>query len=315
MIRRFILFIAVSAVLVAAPPFAGRAGAADKIAVLVSSKETPFEETLKGFQGFLTKVAVDAEYEVHRLEGSSAKAGAAVQAAKKSGAKLILTLGSLATDAAVREIPDIPIVACMVLRSDSLKKSPNVTGVGLEFSLEVQSSWLQILLPTAKRIGVVYNADENQKRVEAAGRIMQGMGMTLVPQEVRSTQDLAAALEGMAKKVDVIWGVADSVTMTPQAAKTILPFSIRNNIPVIGISPAWVKAGALYSLEWDYADLGAQAGGMAVSILKGTPPSAIPAASARKVLYALNLKTAQEMKITFSDQIIKGARTTFTGEK
>ncbi len=304
-----------AAVVLLLASFAGSASAAEKIAVLVSSKDAPFEDTLKGFQSFLTKVAVDAEYEVHRLDGSSAKAGPAVQAVKKSGAKLILTLGSLATDAAMKEITDTPIVACMVLRADGLKKAPNVTAVGLEFSLEVQTSWLQILLPTAKRIGVIYNPDENQKRVEAAGRIMQGMGLTLVPQEVRSGADVAAAIEGMAKKVDAIWGIADAVAMTPQTAKSILPFSIRNSIPLIGVSPMWVKAGALYSLDWDYADLGAQAGGMAVSILKGTPPAAIPAASARKVLYALNLKTAQEMKIPFSDQLIKGARTTFTGEK
>jgi putative ABC transport system substrate-binding protein len=295
--------------------YTGDAVAADKIAVLVSSKDAPFEEALKGFQGYLGKLAVDADYEVHKLDGSAAKAGQAVQAVKKGGAKLVLTLGSLATEAAVKEIPDIPIIACMVLRADTLKKSPNVTGVGLEFSLEVQTSWLQVLLPTAKTVGVLYSPDENKMRIEAASRIMQNMGLKLVGQEVRSAQDVAAALEGMAKKVDVLWGVADTIAMTPQTAKTVLPFSIRNNIPLIGPSPAWVKAGALYSLEWDYADLGAQAGDMAVKALKGMPPSAIPAASPRKVHYALNLKTAKEMKIGFSDQIVRGARTTFTGEK
>ena len=292
------------------------AGAAEKIAVLVSSKDAPFEEALKGFQGYLDKAAVQAEYEVHKLDGNAARAGQAAQAVKKSGARLVLTLGSLATDAAVREIPDIPIVACMVLRTDGLKKSPNVTGVGLEFSLEVQTSWLQVLLPTAKNVGVLYNPDENKMRIEAAGRIMQNMGLKLVAQEVRSPQDVPAALEGMTKKVDVLWGVADTVAMTPKTAKDVLlPFSVRNNIPLIGPSPTWVKAGALYALEWDYADIGAQAGDMAVKVLKGAPPAMIPTASPRKVYYALNLKTAQQMNITFSDQLLRGARHTFTGEK
>jgi putative ABC transport system substrate-binding protein len=284
--------------------------AAEKIAVLVSSKDAPFEEALKGFQGLLDKAAVQADYEVHRLDGSVAKAGQAVQAVKKGGVKLVLTLGSLATDAAVKEIPDIPIIACMVLRSDGLKKSPNVTGVGLEFPLEVQTSWLQVLLPTAKNVGVIYNAEENQKRIEAAGRIMQNMGLKLMAQEVRSPQDVAAALEGM-KKVDILWGVADAVAMTPHTAKNVLLFSIQNNIPLVGPAPTWVKAGALYALEWDYADVGAQAGDMAVKILKGAPPAMIPAASPRKVYYALNLKTAQQMNIKFSDQLLRGARHTF----
>jgi putative ABC transport system substrate-binding protein len=230
---------------------------------------------------------------------------------KKSGARLVLTLGTVATDAAVKEISDIPIIACMVLRTDGLKKSPNVTGVGLEFSLEVQTSWLQVLVPTAKNVGVIYRPDENKMRIEAAGRILQNMGLKLVAQEVRSPQDVPAALEGMVKKVDVLWGVADTVAMTPKTAKNVLPFSVRNNIPLIGPSPTWVKAGALYALEWDYTDVGAQAGDMAVKVLKGAPPAMIPTASPRKVFYALNLKTAQEMKITFSDQLIRGARHTF----
>jgi len=312
---RTIISTAAAAALLLVSSLGSSAGAAEKIAVLVSSKDAPFEEALKGFQGFLDKAAVQAEYEVHKLDGSAAKAGPAVQAVKKSGARLVLTLGSLATDAAVKEIPDIPIVACMVLRSDGLKKSPNVTGVGLEFSLEVQTSWLQVLLPTAKTVGVLYNPDENKMRIEAAGRIMQNMGLKLVPQEVRSPGDVPAALESLNKKVDVLWGVADTVAMTPQTAKTVLPFSVKNNIPLIAPSPTWVKAGALYALEWDYADIGAQAGDMAAKILKGAPIAMIPAASPRKVFYALNLKTAQEMKVNFSDQLIRGAKHTFTGEK
>ena len=307
---------AATAIFIISAALVGSALAADKIAVLVSSKDATFEEALKGFQGRLDKAAMQADYEVHRLDGSVAKAGQAVQAVKTSGARLVLTLGSLATDAAVKEISDIPIIACMVLRADGLKKSPNVTGVGLEFSLQVQTSWLQVLLPKAKTVGVLYSPDENKMRIEAAGRILQNMGLKLVAQEVRSPQDVPAALEGLAKKVDVLWGLADTVAMTPKTAKDILlPFSVRNNIPLIGPTPTWVKAGALYALEWDYTDVGAQAGDMAVKVLRGVPPSAIPTASPRKVYYALNLKTAQQMNITFSDQLIRGARHTFTGEK
>lgn len=295
-------------------PVAG-ADAAEKIAVLVSSKDAPFEEALAGLKNYIAKQGIEAEYEVSGLDGSAAKAGPAVQKAKKSGAKLVVTLGTLATDAAVKEISELPIVACLVLRADGLKKSPNVTGVGLEFPLEVQFSWLQVLLPQAKAVGVIYSPEENQKRVEAAGRILQNMGLRLVAQEVRSPQDVPGALKNLAKRADVLWGVADSLALSPQIAKNILLFSFRNNIPFVGLSPTWVKAGALYSLEWDYADIGAQAGDMALKVLKGAPPAMIPTASPRKVYYALNLKTAQQMKITFSDQIVRGAKHTYSGDK
>ena len=55
----------------------------------------------------------------------------------------------------------------------------------------------------------------------------------------------------------------------------------------------------------------AQAGEMAAKILKGAAPSSIAPASPRKAYYVLNLKTAQQMNITFSDKILKGAHQTF----
>ena len=73
----------------------------------------------------------------------------------------------------------------------------------------------------------------------------------------------------------------------------------------------WVKAGALFSLDWDYRDLGAQCGEMALQVLHGVPPGSIPAAVPRKVLYSVNRNTAQQMKITIPGQFLQGARNVF----
>ena len=103
----------------------------------------------------------------------------------------------------------------------------------------------------------------------------------------------------------------DSLTLSPAIGKNVLLFSFRNNIPYIGPSATWVKAGALYSLDWDYEDLGAQCGEMAQKVLGGTAPAAIPAVSPRRVLYTLNLFTARQMKITLSGELVRGARQTY----
>lgn len=291
--------------------FGGASSAADRIALLISSNEAPFKETVAGFHDYLAKQGIQAAYDVYRLDSDAAKAGPAIQKVKAGGARIVFTVGSLATDAAVREIAEIPIVACLVLRPEGLRKAPNATGVALEFPLEIQIEWLRRVLPDASSVGVIYNPTENQKRVEAAARIAEQAGMRLEAQEVRAPQDIPAALNSLAKRAEVLWGIADSLTLSPQIAKNVLLFSFRNNIPLIGPSAAWVKAGAIYSLDWDYADLGAQCGDMAHRILTGTPPSAIPAAVPRKVLYSLNLFTAKQMKITLPEQIVRGAHTTY----
>jgi len=292
--------------------FSGKSAlAGEKITLLISSNEAPYKAAVSGFNGYLAKQGIQAGFEVYALDGDAAKAGPAIEKIKTSGSRLIFTLGSLATEAAIKEISDIPIVACLVLRTDSLKNAENATGVGLEFPFETQVEWLQRILPQAKGVGVLYNPEENQKRVERAVRLAQKAGLHLEAQEVRTPQDIPAALNKLSKRADVIWGMADSLVLSPTIGKNVLLFSFRNNIPCIGPSAAWVKAGALYSLDWDYEDLGAQCGEMAQKVLGGADPASIPATAPRKVLYTLNLFTARQMKITLPDELVHGARQTY----
>ena len=137
------------------------------------------------------------------------------------------------------------------------------------------------------------------------------MGLKLETQEVHTAQDVPAALERLAQKADVLWGAMDSMVMAPQQAKPVLLFSFRNSIPLMAPSLMWVKAGALFSLDCDYKDLGAQCGELAIKALQGAAPASLPRDVPRKVLYSLNLITAQQMKLIISDALIRGARQTY----
>jgi len=284
------------------------AGAGERIAVLVSAQEPPFEEGLEGLQGYLERQGVKADYDIYRLAGDASRAEQAVLKIRQSAPRVIVTLGSLGTDSVLKRITDIPVVAGLILRPDNLRGAPNATGVALEFPLEAQFTWLQVILPEAKTIGVVYNPEENGNRIEAARRIARSRGLRLVAQEVHTPQDVPASLNTISRSADVLWGLTDSLALSPQIAKHLLLFSFRNNIPFIGPSRAWVKAGALYSLDWDYRDLGGQCGEMVVQVLSGERPGNIPPAAPRKVLYSLNRKTAQQMKVPIPDQVIEEAR-------
>jgi len=289
----------------------GTSVASEKIVLLISLEEAPFKQTVAGFNEYLTKQGIQASYEMYSLEGDSARVGPAIQKIKQSNAKLVFALGSLATDAALRELPDIPIVAGLVLRTDNLKQKANATGVGLEFPLETQFEWMRRFLPQAHTIGVIYNPEENQKRIDSAARIAKKQGLRLAAQQIHEPQDVPAALNNLSKGADVLWGVADSLALSPQIAKNILLFSFRNSIPFVGPSSTWAKAGALYSLDWDYADLGAQCGEMAHKVLTGALPSSIPVEMPRKVMYSVNLFTARQLKISLPDDLVRGALHTY----
>lgn len=289
----------------------GTAGAGDKIAVLVSSSTPPFEETLAGFRDYLARQGIRVEYEVYRLDGDVAQADLAVQKIKQGKARAILALGSLGMQAAAQNAPEIPVVSCLVLRPDTIVKAPNATGVGLEFPLETQFGWLKTILPRAKTIGVIYNPGENKKRVEDAARAARRLGLSLDAVAVYTPQDIPSALTALSRRVDALWGLADALTLSPQMAKHILLFAFRNKIPFVGPSDAWVRAGALYALDWDYSDLGCQCGEMAAQVLRGTPAKAIHSSTPRKVLYSVNLKTAEQIKVTISEQLAEKARNVY----
>jgi len=291
--------------------WSGPARAAERIAVIVSSDDAPYKEAVGGFHEHLAKQGLQPTYEFLNLGSDPSRARATMQKVKQGGYTLIFTLGSLATDAAAREIGDLPIVAGLILRTDGLKKVPNLTGVALDLPVDVQLAWIQKILPQARTIGVVYNPEENKKKIESAAKAAQKMGLTLETQEVRSSQEVPDALARVAKRAQILWGVADSTVTSPQMARAILLFSVQNSIPVAGPSVTWARAGALYSLDSDYRDIGAQCGEMAAKVLKGAAPQTIPPETPGTVKYSLNLNAARQMKLSLPDEILHGAQQTF----
>lgn len=282
-----------------------------RIVVFMSSNAAPYKDVLKGFHDCLSGAGLKAEYDVFNLKDGKDKAGQAIQAAKKGGVSLLFTLGSIATNMALKQDLDVPIVASMVMGMDTLERADNATGVSLEFSLETQFDWLTRLLPEARNIGVIYNPADNQESIDAADRIAKEKGLRLNAQEVSTPSDLPGALKRLGNSADVLWGIPDKLVFNPRTSKHILLFSFRNRIPYLGISVNWVKAGALYALSWDYKDIGIQSGEMAQKIILGVQPGSIPPASPRKVLYSLNLKTAKKMKVNIPEELVRDAQNVF----
>jgi putative ABC transport system substrate-binding protein len=308
---RCLRMVVVAWLLVAVAGGVNSATAAGKIkphvVVLISHDAAPYHDALNGFERALAQRGMDADLEVVALQGDAQKVAPAMLKAKRDGAALVFTMGLVATQAALAENSDIPVVAGLILSADSLKKRANATGVVLEMPMKLQFEWIQRLMPSDTTVGVLYNPAENQQKVEEAEGAARGMGLKLVAFQVDTAQSLPNVLETVAKRVDVLWAIPDSVVVSPETAKTLLVYSFRNRIPFIGLSSAWVKAGALFALDWDYEDVGAQCGELAIRIFRGTRAGSIVPESPRRVTYAVNRKTAREMRVVLSESVISGA--------
>ncbi len=278
-----------------------------RILALVSHDTAPYKEALAGFQQYLSGQNVEAVFDSHFLDGDSSKADQILQKTELKAYSLVAAFGEVATRSAIRKSSKTPIIATMILDTVDFERAPNTTGVVLEFPVETNLEWLKRFFPDNEKVGVIYNPEFNKDKISAALRAAQKLRLHLVAKEVEKPSDIPAALEFLSRRVNVLWGIPDPTVLNPQTAKEVLLFSFRNRIPLSGLSLSWVKAGALYALERDYADLGAQCGEMAVKILEGVPPADIPPKPPRKLIYALNLKTAQHMNLSLSESIIRGA--------
>ena len=286
-------------------------GAEPRITILMTQQSDTYQDVRKGFQQYLDKKGIAVEYDIRNFEGPVQKTDMVLQTMKATHPSLVFTLGSPATEAVIREVQNIPIIAGMIMNEAELTKAKNATGIVLEFPLQTHISWIKKLLPDKKTIGALFNSRENTATIEQARRIIEDSGLTFYSKRVETPQELPDALDSLPGNADVLWGLTDSVVFSPETVKGILLFSFRNRIPFVGLSTSWVKAGAVYALDRDYVDIGIQCGELAEQVLKGVKIHTLKPQSPRKVLYALNLTSTNHMHLNFSDGVIRGAHPVF----
>jgi putative ABC transport system substrate-binding protein len=280
--------------------------------LLVTSRdEGPYEGVVAGVKSELDERRRSEDLEVRSLQSERDGAMRALLEARRNGDMPLITVGSLATRAALQAPGDAPVIACMMVDAHELADAKNATGVALEFPLETQLEWVRRFVPKSHAIGVLYNPAENAERIAEAEKIAKRLGLRLITREIHRPQDLPVALDSLAREADVLLAVTDQMVLSRQTAQAILLFSFRNRMPFSGLSASWVKAGALYALERDYEDLGAQCAEMAVQVLKGRRTSSLPPEAPRKVVYVVNAKTAEHLKLRLPPELVDGASKVF----
>jgi len=277
---------------------------AAQVVVVVSQDAPPYRAALTSFQRVLAEKG-QVDVRVLQLDGDSSRASQVMGSAPK--ANLVLTLGTLATRETLRRYRGVPTVAGMILSPDEIQGASNATGVFLQFPVETELEWLSRIVPSIHRVGIIYHSDESKARVLQAEKLAPAVNLNIQAYQIDRPQELPDALENLADRADALWGVTDPMVFNPETAKSLLLFSFRHQIPLIGHSTPWVKAGALYALDRDYSDIGVQCAELASKILGGQAAGSLTPVPPRKVRYTLNRKTAEQMKLELPDRTYRDA--------
>jgi ABC-type uncharacterized transport system substrate-binding protein len=144
-------------------------------------------------------------------------------------------------------------------------------------------------------VGVLYTAGGDFVP-QPLQRELARQGASLVAQAVQPDDSLANKLEEMLAQSDILLAVPDSRIYNSSTIRNILLGSYRRGIPVVGLSAAYVSAGALCAVYSTPEQQAAQAAGMVSEFLhRGTLPS-----PRFPQLYqiALNAEVARSMRLT-----------------
>ena len=281
---------------------------------LKSHEIEPYEIALKSFKETLKRKGYDLNVEELVLKEDPKQKDRILSEIRRKNPLLIVTLGSAATTFISERIKETPVVFCMVLNPTasgfirSMNASGNnLTGASLDIPLEVQFEALRSIIPSLKKVGVVYSPQETGSVIQQASKVAKEMGLELVSIPINSEKEVPKAVRILDGKVDALWSVADSTVFSSGSTEFIILHTLRNGIPFMGLSPAFVKAGALMALAADYREVGIQCGELAVKVLSGDHPSSLPITMPQTITLYLNLKTAETIGLKIPPERMKGA--------
>lgn len=106
-----------------------------------------------------------------------------------------------------------------------------------------QIDLISAALPEAKKIGLLFSAESTN--ITGLRKAIAEARLTLNEQAMESAESLYRDLHSLLQRSDVLLAVPDMQIYNASTMRNILLETYRSGIPVVGFSPAYVRAGAL----------------------------------------------------------------------
>jgi len=169
------------------------------------------------------------------------------------------------------DIPGNKIYAA-VLDPDAVPQIPDdACGISLRIPVSVQVETIAGVLPSLKKIGLLFDPDHNQWFFEAAyaAAARGNMSVEIVPLQVTERNRIAPVLAANLAQVDAVWMIPDQTVISEKLIQYVIKQALYKKTGVIGYNAYFIRTGALFSFEFDYQALGQQTGDLISDSLAG----------------------------------------------
>jgi len=319
---RVLAFSGVTALIVTSSPVVMAADKADPFHIYMAVWRG-CEDACRGFQDYFRDNKIPAKITIRDAGRDKSKLPGFVQEARDLKADLVVTWGTSVTrimlgpwnspdpEKHVTKIPAVFMIVAdpigaKVVRDYESSGRPNVTGTRNHAPTAVQFKALQSY-KKFKRIGLIYNTNELNARLNAAQvrKTAKDMGLDLIEVNLPlgadgkpSPDSIEAAIkEVVDKKAEFLYMGSNSFLtkfrkpFTEAAIKYKLPVAAGTEVPV-------TKAGGLMAIASRYYNVGHLAADQARRVLVNKePPEKIRIRRLRRFSFIINMETAHKLKL------------------
>ncbi|MFL5070877.1 MAG: ABC transporter substrate-binding protein [Xanthobacteraceae bacterium] len=319
--REFITLVGGAA---AAWPFAARAQQARKIfkiGHIESGSPSSSPYLLAAFQQGLRKLGyVEGEnlfIERRYAEGVEERLPQLATELVQFGVDVIFAIGPPQALAAAKATSTIPIVfvgggdpvAAGLIKSLS-HPGGNVTGLTL-VTVELAAKRIQMLkevVSTASRMAILWNPNNliNKLELNEANMAGRSLGLTLLPVEIRTLDDVDGAFDTMTReRAEAVLILSSPLTFPNRARLARLASKAR--LPTLVPLREYVETGFLVSYGPSYTDHCRRAATYVDQILKGAKPADLPVQLPTTLEMVINLKAARAIGYSVAPELLARA--------
>jgi putative ABC transport system substrate-binding protein len=229
---------------------------------------------------------------------STPSAQAVVKAAGNKGIPVIF---SSVTD---------PVAAGLV--QDLAIATKDVSGAMDYPLIEEEVSLILSMIPSAKKIGFLYNTGEanSVKTIELLKEAIKGK-LEYIDSPMANSNQIVQSVSALVGKVDVIYIPSDNTVFA--SMPKLVQLSRQHKIPVFSSDPDSVKQGVLACIGYTQYEVGRTAGKILARVLKGE--NMVNVGKPEKVQIFINKITADSMGIVVPDELLGIKTDIIVGEK
>lgn len=267
------------------------------VLLVLSGSATPYQTFTTSFRQHMP-----AHIHVSVLEHAEAFSGAEQQA------DLIVTVGVKAGEWVVSRTTR-PVLAAMLPSYEYANLLAGYPSTKQFSAIFVDQPWsrqvnlLRAALPDHKQIGLLHSP-ETPLDLKGLKELLARYGATLIEKSADSSDTLFNSLNSVLMHSDVLLAVPDNKIYNSNNIRNILLSSYRDRIPMVGLSQAYVRAGALCAVFSTPENLAVQASAETVSFAqtgqlpKAQFPKLYNVAVNREValMLGIHLKSPEQLK-------------------